>query len=131
VRASVSVDAASYILLPISNFVRMKVSREKQSFQGLPRVSDLILALACWILALACWLVLLLLFWHQQARHHPSGVASADARYGHPFGAAHARAHRGIALGVYKPVGSTPPLLTLQGSWKELIADDGQRVALC
>ena len=64
-------------------------------------------------------------------RHHLSGVASADARYGHPFGAALARAHPGsITLGVYKPVGSTPPLLALQGSWEELIADDGRHVAL-
>ncbi len=57
-------------------------------------------------------------------------MASADARYGLPFGAALARAHQGIALGVYKPVGSTPPLLMLRGSLGELIADDDRRVAL-
>ena len=57
-------------------------------------------------------------------------MASADAWYGHPFGAALVRAHQGIALKVYKPVGSTPLLLALRGSWEELIADDGRRVAL-
>ena len=57
-------------------------------------------------------------------------MASANARYGHPFGAALARAHQGIALGVYKLVGSTPSLLALRGSWEALITDDGRRVAL-
>jgi hypothetical protein len=57
-------------------------------------------------------------------------MALADARYGHPFGAALARVHQGIALGVYKPVGSTLPLLALQGSLEELIATNGRRVAL-
>ena len=76
-------------------------------------------------------LALLLLCWHQQARHHPSNVASANAWYEHHFGAALARAHQGIALGVYKPVGSTSPLLALWGALEELIADDDRRVALC
>ena len=57
-------------------------------------------------------------------------MALADARYGHPFDAALARAHQGIALGVYKLVSSTPLLLALRGSWEELIADNGRRVAL-
>ncbi len=56
-------------------------------------------------------------------------MASANAWYGLAFGAALARAHQGISLGVYKPVGSTPPLLALQGSMGELIANDGRRVA--
>ena len=64
------------------------------------------------------------------ARHRPSDVASTDARYGLPFGVALARAHQGIALGVYKPVGSTPPLLALRGSLGELIADNDRRIAL-
>jgi hypothetical protein len=55
-------------------------------------------------------------------------VALANARYGHPFGVALTHVHQGIALGVYKLVGSTPPLLTLRGSWEELIVDDGWRV---
>ncbi len=50
--------------------------------------------------------------------------------YGLPFGAVLARVHQGIALGVYKLVGSTPPLLTLQGSLGELIANNYWRVAL-
>jgi hypothetical protein len=58
-------------------------------------------------------------------------MASADARYGLPFGAALARAHQGIALGVYELIRSTPPLLALRGSRGELIADDDWRVALC
>ncbi len=57
-------------------------------------------------------------------------MALADAWYGLLFGAALVRAHQGIALGVYKPVGSTPPLLALQGSLGELIADNDRRVAL-
>ncbi len=57
-------------------------------------------------------------------------MASADAGYGHPFGAALARAHQGIALGVYELVGSTPLLLALRGSLGELIANDDRRVAL-
>ena len=57
-------------------------------------------------------------------------MASADARYGHPFGAALARVHQGIAFGVYEPVRSTPPLLALRGSWEEIIADDGWRAVL-
>ncbi len=57
-------------------------------------------------------------------------MASADAQYGLPFGVALARAHQGIALGVYKPVGSTPPLLALRGSLGELIANNDWRVAL-
>ena len=57
-------------------------------------------------------------------------MASADAWYGLPFGAALARAHQGITLGVSKPVGSTLPLLALLGSLGELIADDDRRVAL-
>ena len=75
-------------------------------------------------------LALLLLCWHQYARHHPSGVASADTWYGHPFGMALAHAHQGITLRVYKPVGSTPLLIALQGSWEDLIVDDGRCVAL-
>ena len=47
------------------------------------------------------------------------------------FGAALARAHQGIALVVYKPVGLIPPLLALRGSLGRLIADDGRHVALC
>ena len=43
---------------------------------------------------------------------------------------ASALAHQGIALGVYKPVGSTPPLLAFRGSLGELIANDDRRVAL-
>ncbi len=57
-------------------------------------------------------------------------MASADAQYGLPFGAALARVHQGIALGVYELVRSTPPLLALWGSLGELIADDDRRVAL-
>ncbi len=57
-------------------------------------------------------------------------MASADAQYGHPFGAELARAHQGIALGVYELVGSAPPLLALWGSLGGLIADDDWRVAL-
>ncbi len=63
-------------------------------------------------------------------RHRPSGVASADARYGLPFGVALARAHQGITLGVYELVRSTPLLLTLWGSLGELIADGGWRASL-
>ena len=63
--------------------------------------------------------------------HHPPDVASADAQLGHPFGAALARVHQGIALGVSRPVGSTPPLLALGGSFGELIANDDWRIALC
>ena len=63
-------------------------------------------------------------------RHRLSGLALADAGYGHPFGAALGRVHQGIALGVYELVGSTPPLLALRGSREELIAKDGRRVAL-
>ena len=48
--------------------------------------------------------------------HHPSGVASADAWYVHPFGAVLAHTHQGFALEVYKLVGSTPLLLVLWGS---------------
>ena len=58
-------------------------------------------------------------------------MASADAWYGLPVSVALARAHQGIALGVYELVGSTLPLLVLPGSLGELIANDGQRVALC
>ena len=58
-------------------------------------------------------------------------MASADAQSGHLFGAALARAHQGIGLGVSKPVGSTPPLRALRRTLKELIADDDRRVALC
>jgi hypothetical protein len=57
-------------------------------------------------------------------------MASANARYGLPFGAALAHAHQGIALGVYELVGSTLPLLALWGSREELIANDDRRVAL-
>ncbi len=57
-------------------------------------------------------------------------MASADARYGHPFGVALASAHQGIALGVYELVGSTPPLLVLWGSLEELIAGDNRRIVL-
>ncbi len=57
-------------------------------------------------------------------------MASADAWYGLPFGAVLAHAHQGIALGVYKPVGSTLPLLVLQGSLGELMADNDWCVAL-
>jgi hypothetical protein len=64
------------------------------------------------------------------ACHHPSGVALADARYGYPFGPALVRLHKGIALGVYELVGSTPPLLALWGSLGKLIAGNDQRVAL-
>ncbi len=46
------------------------------------------------------------------------------------FGAALARAHQGIALGVYELVRSTPPPHALRGSREELIADDGRRAAL-
>ncbi len=82
------------------------------------------------LIALACWLALLLLCSRKLACHHPSGVASADAQYGHPFGVVLAGVHQGIALGVYKIVGSTPPLLALWESREELIDDDGRRVAL-
>ncbi len=64
------------------------------------------------------------------ARHGPSIVASADAWYGLPFGAALARTHQGIALGVYELVRSTPPPLALRGSREESIANDGWRAAL-
>ncbi len=57
-------------------------------------------------------------------RHRQSGVALADAWYGLPFGAALARTHQGIALGVYELVRSTPPLLALWGSLGELIVDN-------
>ena len=57
-------------------------------------------------------------------------MALADARYGLPFGAALVRVHQGIPLGVYKPVGSTLPLLPLRESLGELIADDDRPVAL-
>ncbi len=70
-----------------------------------------------------------LLYYCQHACHHPANVASADAKSGHPFGAALARTHQGIALGVSKPMGSTPPLLALRGSLREFIADDDRRVA--
>ena len=58
-------------------------------------------------------------------------MVSADAQYGHPFGAVLACVHQGVALGVSKPVGSTPPLRALRRTLKELIADDDRRVALC
>ena len=58
-------------------------------------------------------------------------MALANAWYGHPFGVVLAHMYQGIALGVYKPVGSTPLLLALWGSLGELIADDDRRVALC
>ena len=58
-------------------------------------------------------------------------MASADAHSGHPFGVALARPHQGIALGVYKLVGSTPLLLVLWGSLGDLIAGDDQCIALC
>ena len=57
-------------------------------------------------------------------------MALADDQYGHPFGAALERTHQGIALGVYELVGSTLPLLVLQGSREELTADDGWRIVL-
>ncbi len=56
--------------------------------------------------------------------------ALADARYGLLFGAALARAHQGVALGVHKLVGSTLLLVALWGSLRELIADDYRHVAL-
>ncbi len=40
------------------------------------------------------------------------------------IGAVLACVHQGIALGVYQLVGSTPLLLTLQGSLGELIANN-------
>ena len=58
-------------------------------------------------------------------------MALADAWYELLFGAVLARAYQGITLGVYKPIGSTLPLLTLWGSLGELIADNDWRVALC
>ena len=61
--------------------------------------------------------------------HHPAGVASANAQSRHSFDVVLASTHQGIALGVSKPVGPTPPLLALQGSLGELIADNDQRVA--
>ena len=57
-------------------------------------------------------------------------MASADTWYGLPFGAALARAHQGIALGVYELVDSTLLLLALWGSREGLVANDGRRVAL-
>ena len=48
-------------------------------------------------------------------------MASADAQYRHPFGAALAHTQQGIALGVYVLVGLTPPLLALWGSLGELM----------
>ena len=57
-------------------------------------------------------------------------MALADAWYGLTFGAALARAHQGIAPGVYRPVGSTLLLLVLQGSLGELIAANDRHVVL-
>ncbi len=58
-------------------------------------------------------------------------MALADAQSGHSFGTALVRAYQGIALGVSKPVGSTPLLLALRGSLGELFANDDWRVGLC
>ena len=57
-------------------------------------------------------------------------MALANAPYGFPFDVALARAHHGVALGVSKPIGSTPLLLALWGSLGELINDDDRHVAL-
>jgi hypothetical protein len=57
-------------------------------------------------------------------------VALANAQSGHPFGVVLVHAHQGIALGVYKLVGSTPPLLELWASLGELIAPNDRRIAL-
>jgi hypothetical protein len=81
---SASVDAASYFSLPISQLCQNKsFSRKAVLPRRAKRVSDTI-GTASALLASA-----------------PSGVASAGAWYGHPFGAALARAHQGITLGVY------------------------------
>ena len=48
----------------------------------------------------------------------------ADDQTGLPFGAALARAHKGIALGVYGPVGPTLPRLALQGLWGNYFTDN-------
>ncbi len=126
---SASVDTASYFSL--SHF---STSWEQNSRKAvLPRHATTpsfgLLDFSFGLLALA-WSSLLLLCYRQLARHCPSGMASADARYGLPFGAAPARAHQGIALGVYELVRSTPPPLAPWGSHEELIADDDQQAAL-
>jgi hypothetical protein len=113
---SASVDAASYFLLPISQLCWNKsFSRKAVLPRYAKRVSDSIDTAFALLASKVC--------------HHPSGAALADARYGHPFHAALARGHQGIALGVYKPVGSTPLLLPLWGSLGELIADDDRCVS--
>ena len=44
---SASVDTRAISRFPFLNFMGMKVSRERQSYQDMPRVCDAILALGC------------------------------------------------------------------------------------
>ena len=104
---STSVDTVSYFLLPISQLCGNKsFLRNAVLPRHANRVSDSI-GTASALLASAS---------------APSSIRRGLGRLG--------RVHQGIALGVYKPVGSTLPLLALWGSREELIADDGRRLAL-
>ena len=115
---SVSLDAASYFLLPISQLHwNESFSRKAILPRHAKRVNDSIRAASA-LLA--------------------SASTSSSIRRGlgqrlvwTSFGVALARAHQGIALGVYKPVGLTPLLLALRGYWEEIITNDGRRIALC
>ncbi len=105
---SASIEAASNFLLPISqlhrneSFLRKAVLPRHATSMLLNPSFSLVLDFSFSLLALACWLALLLLCQRQLALHCPSSMASTEARYGLPFGVALARAHQGIALGVYK-----------------------------
>ncbi len=48
-------------------------------------------------------------------QRHPADVGKSDGQAGLPFGAALARVHRGIALGVYGLARATPPRVALWG----------------
>ncbi len=59
--------------------------------------------------------MLLLLIQCKLAQCHPADIDESDGQTGLPFGAALARAHWGIALGVYELACAAPPRVALWG----------------
>ncbi len=54
--------------------------------------------------------------------HRPADIDDANDQTGLPLGAALARAHQGLARGVYVLVSPTPPRVVLWGPWGSIIS---------
>jgi len=67
-------------------------------------------------------------FQRKLAQRHPADVGESDGQAGLPFGTALSRAHRDIALGVYRLARATPPRVALRGPLGRFPRVDDQRV---